>query len=426
MFGRKPAAGREQSVTERLVITRLGHRGDGVAETGAGPLYVPYTLPGEIVEVEAAPGHADRRHLLRVETAGAERVEPVCGHFGICGGCALQHWATRPYRAWKRDLVVRALADARLDAEVGDLVDAHGRGRRRAVFHARRGPHDVLQTGFAAARAHHVVAIDRCPILAPELDGSLEAAWAIAELLAVQGKPLDIQATATESGLDIDVRGSGPLPPQLMADLAQTAQSHRLARLTRHGELVSQRASPTVRIGRASVALPPGAFLQATAAGEQALAEFVLAEAGHARRVADLFAGVGPFALRLAERAAVTAADSDEAAVAALARAAATTPGLKPIAAERRDLFRRPFLSTELARFDAVVFDPPRQGAERQAREIADAAVPLVIAVSCNPTTFARDARILADGGYRLVRVVPIDQFRYSAHVEIAARFERP
>jgi 23S rRNA (uracil1939-C5)-methyltransferase len=421
-----PANSRERSVTEHLVITRLGHRGDGIADTGAGALYVPCTLPGEIVAVEAAPGHADRRHLLRVETASAERVAPVCRHFGICGGCALQHWATPHYRAWKRELVVRALADVRLDAEVGDLVDAHGSGRRRAVFHARRGPHDVLQTGFAAARAHHVVPIDRCPILAPVLSGALAAAWAIAELLAVQGKPLDIQATATESGLDIDVRGSGLLPPKLMADLAQTAQSHRLARLTRHGELVAQRALPTVRMGRANVALPPGAFLQATAAGEQALAEFVLTETRPARRIADLFAGVGPFALRLAERAAVTAADSDEAAVAALARAAAATAGLKPIAVERRDLFRRPFLCSELARFDALVFDPPRQGAERQAREIAGAAVPLVIAVSCNPTTFARDATILADGGYRLVRVVPIDQFRYSAHVEICARFERP
>lgn len=412
-------------MTERLVIARLGRRGDGVADTAVGAVYVPYTLPGETVEVEAAPGHPDRRNLLRVEAASSERVAPVCGHFGICGGCAVQHWATPNYRTWKRDLVAGALAEAGLKAAVGDLVDAHGAGRRRAVFHARRGTRDVLETGFAAYRAHHVVAIDRCPVLSSELAGALGAAWAIAELLAVQGKPLDIQATATDAGLDVDVRGSGQLPPTLMAGLAQVAEQHRLARLTRHGEFVAQRAVPTLRMGRANVALPPGGFLQATAAGEQALADFVLEHTSGSRRVADLFAGVGPFALRLAEHAAVMAADGDEAAIAALTRAAAT-PGLKPITTERRDLFRRPFLAGELKRFDAVVFDPPRQGAETQARALAGAAVPLVIAVSCNPTTFARDARILTDGGYRLATVLPIDQFRYSAHVEIAAHFERP
>jgi 23S rRNA (uracil1939-C5)-methyltransferase len=412
-------------VTERLVIARLGRHADGIADTAAGAVYVPYTLPGETVEVEAAPGHPDRRKLLRVETASPQRVAPVCGHFGICGGCAVQHWATQDYRAWKRDLVVAVLAEARLEAAVADLVDAHGAGRRRAVFHARRGTHDVLKTGFAATRAHHVVAIDRCPVLSSGLAGALDVAWAIAELLAVQGKPLDVQATATDSGLDVDVRGSGPLPPALIAGLAQVAQRHGLARLTRHGELVAQRAVPTLRMGRVNVALPPGGFLQATAAGEQALAEFALAQTVEARRIADLFAGVGPFALRLAERAAVMAVDGDAAAVTALSRAAAATPGLKPVSTERRDLFRRPLLARELARFDAVVFDPPRPGAENQARELAAAAVPLVIAVSCNPTTFARDARILVDGGYRLATVVPIDQFRFSAHVEIAARFER-
>ncbi|HLN09372.1 MAG TPA: RNA methyltransferase [Xanthobacteraceae bacterium] len=412
-------------MTERLVIARLGRRGDGIADTPVGAVYVPCTLPGETVEVEAAPGHADRRNLLRVEVRSPDRVAPVCPHFGVCGGCAVQHLAEARYRAWKRDRVVAALADARLDAPVGELVDAHGAGRRRAVFHARRGTHDVLETGFAAYRAHHVVAIDRCPVLSLELAGALDAAWAIAEALTVQGKPLDIQVTATDAGLDVDVRGSGPLPPTLVARLAQVAEEHRLARLTRHGELLAQRAVPTVHMGRASVALPPGAFLQATAAGEAAIADFILAHTREARRVADLFAGVGPFALRLAERAIVLAVDGDEAAVTALSRAAAAAPGLKPVTTERRDLIRRPLLARELERFDAVVFDPPRQGAQAQAHELAGAAVPLLIAVSCNPTTFARDARILVDGGYRIAAVVPIDQFRYSAHVEIAARFER-
>jgi 23S rRNA (uracil1939-C5)-methyltransferase len=292
------------------------------------------------------------------------------------------------------------------------------------VFHAWRRGRDVLEVGFAALRAHQVVAIDHCPVLAPALKGSIEAAWAIAEALAAERKPLDIQVTATEAGLDVDVRGSGPLTSPRVSALARLAETHRLARLTRHGEIVSQRALPSVTMGSARVVLPPGAFLQATAAGEAALAALVLEHCGAAKSVGDLFAGVGPFALRLAERARVIAADQDQAAVAAL-QEAAKTPRLKPIAAERRDLFMRPFIAKELARLDAVVFDPPRQGAEAQAREIAASVVPIVVAVSCNPQTFARDAAILAAGGYRLTRVTPVDQFLYSAHVELVGRFEK-
>jgi 23S rRNA (uracil1939-C5)-methyltransferase len=411
-------------VTERLTISRLAHRGDGLADTPAGAVYVPYTLPGETVAVEPIPGHPDRRHLLRVETESPERVRPICPHFGICGGCAVQHWTDERYRAWKRDLVVTALAQAGLAAEVDDLIDAHGKGRRRAVFHARRDTRDILEVGFAALRAQDVVAIDRCPVLAPGMAGAIEAAWAIADVLKPVRKPLDIQATATDAGLDVDVRGSGALTAAHRVALARLAETHRLARLTRHGKLVAQRAAPTIRIGRASVALPPGAFLQATAEGEATLARLGAEHVGDAKAVADLFAGVGPFALRLAERARVTAADADALALAALKRAAAT-PGLKPVTVETRDLFRRPFAPPELKGFDAIVFDPPRQGAEAQARALAAAATPVIIGVSCNPATFARDARILVAGGYRLARLTPIDQFRYTPHVELVARFER-
>jgi 23S rRNA (uracil1939-C5)-methyltransferase len=173
------------------------------------------------------------------------------------------------------------------------------------------------------------------------------------------------------------------------------------------------------------VALPPGAFLQATAAGEETLAHLVLDHAGKAKNAADLFCGVGPFALRLAETARVTAADGDSAAIESLRAAAAGTSGLKPVTAQARDLFRRPLVPLELKDFDAVVFDPPRQGAQAQARELAASRVPVVIAVSCSAETFARDARILVDGGYKLRAVTPVDQFRYSTHVEIVARFQK-
>jgi 23S rRNA (uracil1939-C5)-methyltransferase len=412
-------------MVERLVIARLGSRGDGIADTAAGTLYVPYALPGETAEVEPWPGHADRRHLIKIDVASPDRIAPVCPHFGICGGCALQHLATARYRDWKRALVVASLARAGLDAPVDDLIDAHGEGRRRAVFHARVSARDVIEVGFAAQKAHHVVAIDRCPILAPALAGAIEAAWAITEAFAATHKPLDIQVTATDAGLDVDVRGSGPLTAAAMTALARVAERRNLARLTRHGEIVAQRVLPTVGIGRAQLVLPPGAFLQATAAGAANLARLVEAYCGGASTVADLFCGVGPFALRLAERARVTAADHDADAIAALRRAAAGAKGLKPLAAQVRDLFRSPFVPAELKQFDALVFDPPRQGAEAQARELAASIVPVVVAVSCNPTTFARDARILVDGGYRLARVTPVDQFLYSAHVEVVACFKK-
>lgn len=413
-------------MVERLTIARLGRRGDGIADTPGGPVYVPFALPGETVEAEAWPGHPDRRLPIKIEHASPERIAPVCPHFGTCGGCALQHWTAVRYRDWKRGLVMEALSQAGLDASVvDDLIDAHGEGRRRAVLHARRGQGDVLKVGFAAPRAHLIIAIDRCPILAPALDGALPAAWAIAETIETMGKPLDIQVTATESGLDVDLRGSGPLTAAATTALARVAGQHRLARLTRHGEIAVQSTAPTITMGRARVALPPGAFLQATAAGEAALVALVREHCGTSGRIADLFAGVGPFALRLAERARITAVDSDKAAVAALKRAAETTQGLKPIAADVRDLFRRPLAASELKPFDCVVFDPPRQGAEAQAHALAGSAVPLVVAVSCNPATFARDARILVDGGYRLTRVTPIDQFLYSPHAEIVARLEK-
>jgi len=244
-------------------------------------------------------------------------------------------------------------------------------------------------------------------------------------VLAATRKPLDIQVTATDAGLDVDVRGSGPLTAADMTALAQVADRRNLARLTRHGEIVAQLRLPVIRIGRAQLVLPPGAFLQATAAAEVNLARLVEAYCAGAGTVADLFCGVGPFALRLADRARVTAVDNDADAIAALRRAASGLSPCAPAAAQLRDLFRSPLVPAELKRFDAVVFDPPRQGAEAQARELAASTVAAVVAVSCNPATFARDARILVDGGYRLARVTPVDQFLYSAHVEVVACFKK-
>jgi 23S rRNA (uracil1939-C5)-methyltransferase len=412
-------------VAEHLVIDHVGHRGDGIGFTGGESLFVPYTLAGETVAVEPVADHPDRRSLMRVEHASPERIDPFCKYFGACGGCAIQHWQPEAYRAWKRQIVVDTLAHAGIECDVAALVDAHGAGRRRITVHARRGGDGELRTGFAAANSHAIVAIAECPILDPGLRGALDAARALAEALKPTTKPLDIQVTAASNGLDVDVRGSGPLSTALIASLSEIAQLHGLARLTRHGELVLMRSPPTIEIGAARVILPPGSFLQATLAGEEALAALVSGHCKRAKHIADLFCGVGPFALRLAAKARVSAFDSDAGAVTALSKAVTSVSGLKPVKAEARDLFRRPLMAQELRDYDTIVFDPPRQGALAQVKQLAASKIPVVIAVSCNVATFARDARILIDGGYKIEGVTPVDQFRHTPHVELVARFAR-
>ncbi|MGL4291810.1 MAG: class I SAM-dependent RNA methyltransferase [Phreatobacter sp.] len=404
--------------TERLTISHVGHRGDGIA----GGRFVPFTLAGEVVEVR---GSDERALPSAILVPSPERIAPECHYFGTCGGCALQHWAPPSYLAWKRDLVAQALRPHGLQAEIADTIDAHGAGRRRVTFHARRGQGRDLVVGFAAARSHAIVAIDACPILDPRLDRALAAARAIARVLEGAAKPLDIQVTATDSGLDVELRGAGKLSERQRLDLLSAGNAQGLARLTNHGDLVMQREPPSIHVGAIRVQLPPGAFLQATTAGEEILSRLVLDGVGKAKKAADLFCGVGPFALRLAAQTRVHAVDSDALAIAALAAATRGASGLKPIVTETRDLFRRPMMAADLKGLDAVVFDPPRAGAETQAKILAKADIGRIVAVSCNPGTFARDAATLIAGGWKLQTVTPVDQFRWSAHVELVATFLR-
>lgn len=408
-----------QIVAERLTIASLGARGDGVALTPMGPVYVPFALPGETVTVEIA---GERARLIAVETPSPARRAQVSPYFTRCGGCVAQHMDENCYRRWKRGIVTDALARAAIGAPFDDLVDAHGDGRRRVVFHARKIDGEV-RIGFMAAKSHELVPIDRCPVLAPSLTEAPAIALSLARHLG--RKPLDIQLTATTSGLDVDIRGHGPAGDRLQRALVEIASALDLARLSLHGEVLVERRPPAVMMGRALVVPPPGGFLQPTAKGEETLAALVRHGCGPAKRVADLFAGCGPFALRLAERTEVHAVDGDGAALAALDRAARHTPGLRRMTTERRDLFRRALLPPELERFDAVVFDPPRLGAEAVARQIAASTVPVVVAVSCDAGTFARDARTLIAGGFTPIRITPVDQFRYAHHVEIVGVFER-
>lgn len=417
-------AGASRQMAERLRIDRLGARGDGVAQGPDGPVFVARALPGELVTVERS---GDRAAPLDIIERSPHRVAAYCPEVGRCGGCQIQELSQAAALDWKRSLLVEAFAREGIDARslVRPTIDAHGAGRRRATFHARIGPHGKLAVGFAEARSHAIVAIAGCPLLSASMAGALPAARAVAGALASRRKPLDIVVTATASGLDVDCRGSGPVPEALRLRLVALAERLDLARLSIHGDVVVARRKPVLRIGQARVAPPPGAFLQATEAGEEALAALALAAIPKAKRVADLFCGLGAFALRIAERAEVFAADSAREAVAALDAAARATPGLRRVTTEARDLFRRPLTPKELERFDAVVFDPPRAGAEAQARALAASNVRTIVAISCNPATLARDAKILVAGGYRLVEATPVDQFRHSAHVEAVARFER-
>jgi 23S rRNA (uracil1939-C5)-methyltransferase len=413
-------------VAEEVLVSRLGPRGDGIAEAPPGPLYVPFTLPGERILVEREG--ADRGRLVEVLAPSAERVAPYCPHAGTCGGCAVQHWRPDAALAWKRRLLVDALARVGIEAEVAPTVDAHGAGRRRATLHARRQPDGRFRVGFNVARTHDLVdlAADPCPLLVPGLKGAVPAVAAAAATLARLGKPLDAVATATDAGLDLDLRGPGRLPEPERLALVDLAAAHDLARLSLHGEVLVERRPPTLRFGMVAIVPPPGGFLQAVAAAETTMAKLVSDHFGKARRVADLFAGSGAFALRLAAKAEVHAVEGDAAALAALDRGYRFASGLKRVTTEVRDLFRRPLTGKDLAAFDAVVFDPPRAGAEDQAKQIARSAVPLVAAVSCNPVTLARDLRILLDGGYALRAVIPVDQFLWSPHVEAVALLEKP
>ncbi len=414
-------------MTETLTISRLGQRGDGVAELPAGSVYIAGALPGEVITAQRLkPGsEGERAELIEVLKPSTDRATPFCPLFGRCGGCATQHMAVPLYKEWKRGLLVEVLARAGLGPPVAGMIDAHGGGRRRVTFHARREGAGWL-LGFMAARSHEIVDLDHCPVLVP----GLARAPAIARRLAQQlggSKPLDIQVTATQGGPDVDIRGHGPLNDKgRLAAMVTLAGALDLARLSLHGETLVERRSPSLIMGRTQVAPPPGGFLQATAAGETTLAELVMALVPRkARRIADLFCGCGPFALNLATIAQVHAADSEKAAITALDRAWRGASGLKTITMEVRDLFRRPLLESELNDFDMVVLDPPRAGALAQVERLAASKVPLIAYVSCNAASFARDAALLVAAGYALESVTPVDQFRHSSHIELVAAFRR-
>lgn len=428
-LARGVSGGEKREMTIRLKIERVAGQGDGVAPGPDGPVFVPLTLPGEVVEahVEEARGE-----IATVTEASADRVEPPCPHFGDCGGCALQHWAAEPYLDWKRAQVIHALAREGLETEVSAVRATPPRARRRVALHARRTAAGTVALGFKARRSWRLVDIDSCVIADPRIVDALPALAEVAAALFEHPKSAPtLHVTATEVGLDVDVTGierrtGGGLSGDGRARAIAAAGHADLARLSLAGEVLVMRRPPTVTFGRARVALPPGAFLQASPEAESIMVGEVMAAARGAKRIADLFCGAGTFTFPLAEIAPVLAADAGADAIAALNAGRRTAAGLKSIDAQARDLFRRPLSPFDLKGVDVAVIDPPRAGALEQTRQLVDARrIERLAYVSCNPVTFARDASALAAGGYGLEHVVPVDQFLWSGHVELVGIFGR-
>ncbi len=406
-----------------LRIDHLGAQGDGRAREAGVWVSVAFALPGETVEVY---GDGPRLALAGVRDASPDRTAPACRHFGACGGCTLQHMAPAPYAAFKRDLILRALSARGIAADVAEAWITPPNSRRRVALGAKRTGKQVT-LGFHARKSHDLVAIAECPVARPAIVAILPCLRDIASRLLAGKDAISLLVTETASGLDLHITGlAGSITALAKAEAASAALKAGFARVSVEGAAVLTERQPHIPIGPASLLPPPGGFLQASAEAETEMARLVLGHLNGAARVADLFSGCGTFTLPLAAKASVHAAESNAAATEALKAAVRTAPGLKPVTSEVRDLFRNPYTSIELGRFDAVVLDPPRAGAATQSASIAGSCVPKVAYVSCDPATLARDLRTLIDGGYRIVRIHPIDQFLWSAHVEAVALLERP
>lgn len=413
-----------------ITIEGLGSEGDGVAKFKDKSLFVPFTAPGDLVRVEVGEGgkHGLPGKLLEVLEESPDRVKPKCQHFGICGGCSLQHISENLYRDWLKSRIETALSHQLIyDAPFYEAyISPAGARRRVSVKMVRDGG---VKIGFNRWRSHDLVDVMECPVSDPKLVAAMAALRGVFKDAFSDIRFCRIELTLMEGGVDVVFQL--PRPPKLPEAqiLLKAMQDNGLARLTVIENGVpgsfAEFEKPFVTFGGARVYPPPGCFLQATRDGEQVLQDFVLENLGKAKNAAELFAGLGTFSLPLAARAKVLAVDADKPLLAALEKAYRNTKGLKKIDVLHRDLFRRPLSIMELKDFDAVVLDPPRAGALAQSRMIASSKVGKVIYVSCNPNTFGRDARVLIDGGYELKTIKPVGQFLWSHHVELASVFER-
>lgn len=404
-------------MSERVTIERIGHLGDGLAHWGDDTVQVPFAAPGDVF-ARARP-HSE----WELAEAGAHRVSAPCAHYGVCGGCNLQHADTETYLASKREWVVAALARQALDAPVDDVLPITPGARRRATFAAVGGRIPVI--GFHREGTHDVVQVPQCLVIRPRIISALEAVRGLLEGRLPARREARITITEVDGGLDVAIDAPKVTPKPLGVPEIEAARIAFIIRATWNGDLLF--ATDTVRLALSGVRvdLPVGAFIQATRESEATLAAEVAEALTGAKHIADLYAGVGTFTFALAPFAAVDAFEGHAFSVDALVTASRRAQGLKPVTGHTRDLARRPLMTAELKPYDAVVLDPPRIGAEAQARQLARANAKRIAYVSCHPASFARDAKLLCDGGYKLARVSPVDQFLWSNHVELVGVFER-
>lgn len=405
-------------MTEIHRIERLGHLGDGIA---AGPVFVPRTLPGEEVSGDLAEG---RIEMPRIIMPSPHRVKAPCRHYNACGGCALMHGSDDFVAGWKTEIVQNALAAHDLAPVFKSVQTSPAYSRRRAVLSARRAKKGAM-IGFHARRSSVIAPIEHCHLLHPTIMEALPALADLALIGASRKGELAICATQALAGLDVSVTGGKPLERELETALAQALHRSGFARLTWNTEVIATETPPAQRFGCADVVPPPGAFLQATHEGEAALLAAVRDIIGGARQVVDLFAGCGTFALPLAETSEIHAVEGQADMLDALSAGWRNATGLRKVTVEARDLFRNPLLPDELGRFDAAVIDPPRAGAMAQVAELAASDIKTIAMVSCNPVSFAQDAKTLVEAGFSLNWVQVVDQFRWSSHIEQVASFTR-
>jgi 23S rRNA (uracil1939-C5)-methyltransferase len=423
-------ADNEISDKVELVATAMGGQGDAIADWQGKRVFVPFALPGERLRARLRPAAGGDLAASDVEILepAPDRIASACRHFGTCGGCALQHWAEPAYRTWKIELVRQALGHRglALPAKLDSVFVPHAT-RRRAEFAAANQDGNI-RLGFHAAGSSAIVDQQECPILVPALGELVAPLRAILSTVLRENERADVLATETLTGIDLLIPADNSPNTARRAALARFAAENNIARIgwqAKRGtpEPIVLLRPPQVRFGEVLVDLPMPSFLQPSAEGEAALKAAVLAMIGKPKRIAELYAGAGSFTFDLAKIGKVHAVEGSKPALAALEQAAKRAQLGHRITTEARDLERAPLSFQELKNYDAVVFDPPRAGAKAQSEMLAKARVKRIVGVSCNPATFARDARMLVDGGYQFTAITIVDQFIWSPHVELVAEF---
>lgn len=402
-------------------IDRLGQHGDGIVNNGNDDIFVPFALPGELVTGEISNGRVEGAKIVQPST---DRIAASCRHFKSCGGCVIQHTSDEYLANWKTLIVEKALKDRGLETTLKPIYQSPKHSRRRVAFSGTRTKKGAM-VGFHRRLSNEIIEITDCPVIVPELQAAIPFLQEITRMAASRKSAVRLHVTQAQNGLDIVVDDAIDLTPQDLANLGAKVKPHGVARITWNGQVIVQHDPPVQNFGAAKVTPPPGAFLQPTKDGEDALVQCVVDALSSAKNVVDLFSGSGTFTFPIAEFAAVHAVETDKDMISALDHGMRFAKGLKAVTSEARDLFRRPLLPDELAKIDAVVLDPPRAGAIAQCHEIVSSKVKRVVYVSCSPSSFARDAQVLCNGGFTLNWVKPVDQFRWTNHVELVGYLTR-